>query len=225
MSMACARGHIRVVLPVATFILAALVLKTWSQDDWPRPYLTAFFAWCLNLAYGEIGNLVCQRSVRVRDGLDALSVQMFVASAQSLTHQAPVRPRVRYDRVMLWGIALAALLWLVWRHDPVITVNPCVSTITFVMVGRRDALALASVLGCVPVAWQMQQAWCCWASALRGLAAILWLACCVATPPWLQCAVFAALGTGCHPGLLVAGLVGRRAPRVLPALGLGVGAL
>lgn len=223
--MMCVRGHIRVVLPVVTFILAALVLEAWSADKWPRPWVTAVFAWCLCMAYGEIGNLVCQRRLRVKDGLDALSVQMFLASAMAPTHEAPVRPRLRYDRVALWATALAALLRLVWRADPTVTVNPCVATLGFVVMGRRDALALGSVLGCVPVTWQMHQHAWCWGAALRGFAAILWMACCVATPPWLQCAVFAAVGTGCHPGLLVAGLVARRAPRVLPVLGLGVGAL
>ena len=29
----------------------------------------------------------------------------------------------------------------------------------FIVMGRRDALALASVLGCVPVAWQMAGAY------------------------------------------------------------------
>ena len=126
--------------------------------------------------------------------------------------------------MVVWAACMAALLRLVWQRDPNITVNPCAATMIFILTGRRDALALASVLGCVPVAWQMAGAWSV-AAALRGVAALVWLACAVATPPWLQCAVFAAVGTGCHPGLLVVGLVARRAPRVLPVLGLGVGAL
>ena len=222
--MACGSTHIRVVLPVATFILAALVLRSWSPENWPRPWVAALLAWSLEMAYGEVGNLVCRRTVRLKDGLDALSVQMFVSAAQGPFDEAPVLPRPVWRRAVLWGAAMAALLWLVWRHDPVITVNPCVPTMIFIVMGRRDALALASVLGCVPVAWQMAGAWSLGA-ALRGVAAIAWLLCAVATPPWLQCAVFAAVGTGCHPGLLVVGLVARRAPRVLPVLGLGVGAL
>ena len=212
------------MLPVATFILAALVLRAWSPESWPKPWVSALLGWSLEMAYGEIGNLVCRKTVYIRDGLDALSVQMFVSSAQASIDRAPVLPRARWDRVLAWATAMAALLWLVWRHDPKITVNPCVSTMLFIVMGRRDALALASALGCVPVAWQMVGAWSLGA-ALRGVAAIAWLACAVATPPWLQCAVFAAVGTGCHPGLLVVGLVARRAPRVLPVLGLGVRAL
>ncbi len=222
--MACGWVHIRVVLPVATFILAALVLRAWSPALWPKAWVSALLAWSLGLAYTEIGNLVCRKRLRIADGLDALSVQMFVASAQSVAQHAPVVPRLQRYKAVLWALCLAFMLGVVWQADPTITVNPCASTMPFIVTGRRDAMSLASTLGCVPVAWHMVGAWSL-PAALKGVAAIAWLACAVATPPWLQCVVFAAVGTGCHPGLLVVGLVARRAPRVLPVLGLGVGAL
>ena len=157
--MACGAAHIRVVLPVATFILAALVLRSWSPENWPRPWVAALLAWSVDMAYCEVGNVVCAKTLRVIDGLDALSVQMFVSSTQSASDRATVAPRTQYSRVMAWGGCMGALLWCVWRRDPGITVNPCVPTMIFIVTGRRDALALASVLGCVPVAWQMAGAY------------------------------------------------------------------
>lgn len=212
------------MLPCATFILAALVLHDWSPSKWPRPYVTSVLLWSVVTAYAEIMNLVCHRNVRVLDSLDALSVQTFVASAQTPVREVPVTPRVRWSRGAAWAIVLAACLWCVWRFDSHITVNPCVATGAFIVLGRRDALALLPVLGCAPVAWQMPNAWSL-PACLRGAVAVTWLASSVATPPIWQCAVFALVGEACHPGLLLMGLVGRQLPRLLPVLCLCLSAM
>ena len=222
--MACSTARIQVVLPCFTFILAALILTSWSPAAWPRAYVTAVLMWSLITAYTEIMNLVCARRLQVRDGLDALSVQTFVALTQSPACSASVVPRVQWRRSVLWSVVLAALLLCVWQHDPHINVNPCVATGSVMVLGRRDIAALMPVLGCVPVAWSMPNAWSA-PSCARGVVAPVWLACCVATPVWLQCTVFAIAGNHCHPALLVMGIVARQSPRFLSILSLCIGAL
>ncbi len=206
------------------FILTACVLRKWEAADWPHPAVTAVLAWSTSLAYGEISNLAYKHVVSVRDGMDALSVQVFVSAAQDNVLGGVVVPRVRLHRLIQYSCAIAAMLWYVWRHDSSVTVNPCVATGVFILLGRRDVLGLVSVLSCVPIAWHMPGAWSA-AACLRGLLVVAWLACAMATPPWLQCAVFAIAGQGCHPGLLATALVVRRLPRVIPVLALGIGAL
>lgn len=222
--MACGTHNIQVVVQCLTFILAALLLASWSPDTWPQPYVTALLTWCICTAYTEIMNLACDRMLQLRDGLDALSVQTFVALAQAPVQSALVLPHKQLARGVLWALVLAILLMCVWRHDSYVHVNPCVATGSIVLLGRRDVLAVTPVLGCAPLAWQMPKAWSLSACA-RGLVAPVWLACCVATPAWMQCAMFAFVGHYCHPGLLVLGIVARQTPHWLPLLSLGIGAL
>lgn len=222
--MACSTARIQVVLPWVTFILAAFVLASWPPSAWPRAYVTSVLVCSITTAYAEITNLVCDRTLQLRDGLDALSVQTFVALSQAPVHRAPVVPRVQWTRAPLWSLVLAVLLRCVWSNDPRIHVNPCVATGSIMLLGRRDITALLPVLGCAPVAWQMPDAWSGPACA-RGLVAPVWLACCVATPTWLQCATFAVAGYQCHPGLLFLGITARQSPRFLPVLSLCIGAL
>ncbi len=222
--MACKTVRIRVVVPWLTFILATLILASWSPDNWPKSYVTALLAWSIATAYTEIMNLACDRVLQLRDGLDALSVQTFVALAQAPVQRAPVLPRIQWARGAMWACILAFLLRFVWQNDPRIDVNPCVATGSIVVLGRRDVTAAVPVLGCVPIAWQMLDAWSV-AACARGFAAVVWLACSVATPLWMQCATFAMMGRRCHPALLVLGIIARRSPFLLPVLGLAIGAL
>ena len=201
-----------------------MILASWSPEKWPQPYVTALLTWCTCTAYTEIMNLACNRALQLRDGLDALSVQTFVALAQAPTQSVSVLPQKRLTRGLLWSSVLAILLLCVWRRDTYVHVNPCVSTGSMVLLGRRDVISLLPVLGCVPVAWQMPEAWSLPACA-RGLVAPIWLAACVATPTFMQCATFAFVGQQCHPGLLVLGIVARQIPHWLPVLNLCIGAL